>query len=68
MNEINKLAKKRVTLLRELITSIRLKNKNLIIKKISKSDLYQVNNKIFKIIFHYDSLGSIIIDSIRSKI
>lgn len=68
MNEINKLAKKRVTLLRELITDIRLKDKSIVVKKISKTEFYQVSNKMFKVILHYDHLGSVIIDSIRSKI
>ena len=67
MNKIDKLTKKDSVLLRELITNIRLKDKKLYIKKLAKSDLYQVNNRIFKIILHYDALGSVIIDCIRSK-
>jgi hypothetical protein len=67
IDKIQKLPKDNRILLRDTITSIRLRDKNLKIKKITKSDFYQVNNKVFKILLHYDTLGNVIIDSIRSK-
>ncbi len=68
MNEINKLTKEDTIYLKELIINIRLKDKHINIKKFNKSDFYNVNKRMFKIIFHYDALGNTIIDSIRKKI
>ena len=59
--------KKDKILLKEIIMKIRLRDKNLKIKKIAGSDLYHMREGIFKIIFHYDALGNTIIDSIRMK-
>lgn len=65
MNKIDKLPQKDKVLLRDIVTNLRLRDKSLKIKKITSSDLYYIEKNIFTIVFHYDDLDNIIIDSIK---
>lgn len=65
MNKIDKLPQKDKVLLRDIVTNLRLRDKNLKIKKITSSDFYYIEKNIFTIVFHYDDLDNIIIDSIK---
>lgn len=65
MNKIDKLPQKDKVLLRDIVTNLRLRDKNLKIKKITSSDFYYIEKNIFIIVFHYDDLDNIIIDSIK---
>lgn len=71
MNKIEKLfrkiSKKERTLLKELIKSIECKDKNLTIKKLTGGDFYRIRKRMFRIIFHYDTSGNVVIDSVRIK-
>lgn len=71
MNKIEKLfkkiSKKERILLKKILAGIECKDKNLTIKKLTGSDFYRVRKRMFRIIFHYDTSGNVVIDSVRIK-
>lgn len=72
MNDIEKLfrkiGKKERTLLFGIVQALLSKDHNgLVIKKLEQSDFYRLRKGNFRIIFHYDKAGEIIIDAVRLK-
>ncbi len=72
MREIEKLLRKisrknRETLLMLVEALIGKDHKGLIVKKLKGSDFYRVRKGSFRVIFHYNNNGDIVIDSIRLR-
>jgi mRNA-degrading endonuclease RelE of RelBE toxin-antitoxin system len=73
MREIEKLlrkisAKERADLLRFLERLfVKTEHPVLGVKKLKGSDLYRARKRNFRIIFHYDSDGCVVVDSIRLR-
>lgn len=72
MNDIEKLfrkiSKKERVLLSGIIGGlIKKDHKGLVIMKIEQSDFYRLRKGNFRIIFHYNKTGEVIVDAVRLK-
>lgn len=72
MREIEKLFRKISKKERDLLLSIiealfKKDHKGFVIKKLEQSDFYRLRKGNFRIIFHYDNRGEVIVDAVRLK-
>lgn len=65
---LRKISKKDRLALRDAITLLlQKKHQSLNIKKLQAGDFYRLRQGKFRIIYHYDQTGSVVVDSVRQR-